>query len=122
MVICGVESDVDDDCCTTGVDDGVLVKRSTSALPVIRCKARYDSRAWRFRAAAAAELAGSRAACCKLDTIAPCRDRTTAAAAAKSPDGEVTAEDVVDAVVIVAEGTTDDVLVGEETKCVAAFP
>lgn len=37
-------------------------------------------------AAAAGELAGKRAACCKLDTIVPWRLKTTAAAAvAKSP-------------------------------------
>lgn len=61
-----------------------LLKRNTSDLPVIRCNAKYDSKACRFKAAAAGELTGSKAACCKLVTIVPCNDRTTAAAAAKS--------------------------------------
>lgn len=40
-----------------------------------------------MRAAAAAELAGNIAACCRLDITAPCNDNATAAAAARSPGG-----------------------------------
>ncbi|KAI9586501.1 hypothetical protein GQX74_002348 [Glossina fuscipes] len=61
-----------------------VLKRKTSGLPVMRCNAKYDSNACKFKAVAAGELTGSNAACCRLLTIVPCSDNTTAAAAAKS--------------------------------------
>uniref|UniRef100_A0A1A9ZVG2 Uncharacterized protein n=1 Tax=Glossina pallidipes TaxID=7398 RepID=A0A1A9ZVG2_GLOPL len=61
-----------------------VLKRKTSGLPVMRCNAKYDSNACKFKAVAAGELTGSNAACCRLLTIVPCSDSTTAAAAAKS--------------------------------------
>lgn len=41
------------------------------------CRVKYDSRAWRFRAAAAAELTGNSAACCSEFIIAFCKERAT---------------------------------------------
>lgn len=73
------------------------LNRSASALLVIRWSAIYDSSAWRLRAAAAAELAGNKAACCRLEMTAPCRDRATAAAVAKSPAAVCCAVEAADA-------------------------
>lgn len=70
------------------VADVAEENRKTSAFPVRRCKAKYDSKACRLSAAAAGEFIGKRAACCKLLTIAPCSESTTAAAAARSLDGQ----------------------------------
>ena len=41
------------------------------------CSVRYDSRACKLRAAAAAELGGKSAACCRDDIMAFCRDNAT---------------------------------------------
>lgn len=41
------------------------------------CSVRYDSKACKLRAAAAAELGGNSAACCKDDMMAFCRDKAT---------------------------------------------
>lgn len=76
---------VDEEVSGIGGKDVRLVRRSTSDLPVILCSVRYDSNAWRLKAAAAAELAGISAACCRLVTMVLCSESTTAAAAAKSP-------------------------------------
>lgn len=46
----------------------------------------YDSRACRFNAAAAAELAGNIAACWRLDMTAPCRNAVAAVAKSPLPD------------------------------------